>query len=595
MIVSSRGVRIVDALATAIARYRAGMPDTRPPNDGPPRRGRARRTRSRRVRIAALAIATTMLGTTCGGLGRETAGFTTPPEPEPGVLEDAACNLPRAQLERIVRGTHPERSGQIVFVPDEPNFVGTNFPHSGPWDYLQEVPLFWYGPGVIPARGSISDPVTLADVAPTQAGLLGVPFPAPHGVALPGIPPLATPPPLVVTMVWDAAGKNVLATHPNAWPVLRSLVEDGAWFDDATVGSSPSVTPASHATIGTGAFPSRTGQTDIDLRVGRQLVRAGELGPELLMEPTLGDVYDAAMGSDPLVGMLGTVNWHLNMASHGAYLEGGDRDLAVLRMDSGEEREGREGQEWNLRGPSKPFFRFPRYVNDLPPLSSYTDELDRSDGRRDGLWLGNSIEELEGGWGTPARIPYQGRMVEEVIAREGFGDDDVSDLLFVNFKAIDHVSHVWSTNSREMRDTIRVQDRELGRFVRFLDDEVGEGRWVLVLTADHGAQFDPSVSGAFQVPLRELTRDLRSAFPSSTGRSVFRAVRTSQVFVDEDAMLAAGYTLEQIAGFLLDYTKAQGAGDPSEVPAAEREDRVISAALPIDLLPELPCLTEPQG
>jgi arylsulfatase A-like enzyme len=510
-------------------------------------------------------------------------------------IQDSVCSLPPAQLLRIVHGTHPERSGQIAFVPDEPNFVGTNFPHSGPWDYLQEVPLFWYGPGVIPGRGVLGQPVTLADVAPTQARLLDVAFDAPDGTALPSIPVPATPPALIVTLVWDAAGRNVLSAFPHSWPVLRSLVLDGVWYENATVASSPSVTPASHATIGTGAFPSRTGQTDVDLRIGSQLVRAGERGPELLLEPTFGDEYDAAMGNAPLVGMLGTVNWHLNMASHGSYWEGGDRDLAVLRVAPAGNREGEEGGEWNLLGPSRPFFRFPKYVNDLPLLSSYVDEVDRRDGDRDGRWLDNSIRELEHGWATPARIPYQGRMVEEVIEQEGFGDDEVPDLLFVNFKAIDHVSHIWSANSPEMRDTLRWQDEELGRFLRFLDREVGQGRWAIVITADHGAQFDPAVSGAFQVTLRELERDLVQAFPSSTNRRVFQAVRTSQLFINEAAMQASGYTFEQISEFLLAYTKEQGATDPSTVPPNERADRVFSAAFPIDLLPDLPCLPPDVG
>jgi hypothetical protein len=356
------------------------------------------------------------------------------------------------------------------------------------------------------------------------------------------------------------------------------------------VGSSPSVTPASHATIGTGAYPSRTGQTDIDLRMGTELVRAGEEGPSLLMEPTLGDLYDRAADNEPIVGMLGTVSWHLNMASHGSYWDGGDRDLAVLRVATGEEREGQEGGEWNLEGPPHQYFRFPRYVNNLPPLSSYTDNVDRADGKRDGKWLDNRIGQYEGGWGTPARIPYQGRMVEEVIEREGFGDDDVPDLLFVNFKAIDHVSHTWSLNSPEMRDTLTWQDQELGHFVKFLDREVGEGRWALTLTADHGVQYDPKVSGAFQVSPRELQRDLVAAFPSSGRRPVFQAVRTSQVFVNEAAMEASGYTFEQIALFLHAYTKEQGAPDPAAVPPAERDDRVFSAAFPIDMMPGLECL-----
>ena len=513
-------------------------------------------------------------------------------EPVSAVIERAACAMPHEHLVRVWRGTDPSRSGQIAIVPEEPNFVGTNFPHSGPWAYLQDVPLFWYGPGLIPAVGRVERSVTIADIAPTQAALLDFEFEAPDGAPLEEIPAPDAPPALIVTLVWDAAGMALLETFPNDWPVLASLIDDGVWYENASVGSSPSITPATHATIGTGAFPVRTGQTDAEFRVGPELVRAGALGPLLMMRPTLADLYDRAMRNEPLVGALASVTWHLNMASHGALWGGGDRDVAVLRQPVEAGNEGAEGTIWTLQGKNVPFFSFPNYVNDLPPLSSYVDDVDRADGALDGNWLTNSIEQHEQGWATPARIPYQGDMVMEVVAREGFGADDVPDLLFVNFKAIDHVSHIWSANSPEMRETLRAQDEDLGRFVRFLDETVGDGRWVLVLTADHGAQFDPRVSGAFQVTPGQLEQDLEQAFPSATGRSVFQAVRTSQIYVDEPAMRASGYGFEDIARFVLEYTKGQGAPDPSVVPETERDDRVFASAFPIEVLPNLECLPE---
>jgi hypothetical protein len=558
------------------------------------------------VRKSTLAVAIALLAVSCtpGDEGGPAVGTTrgasptevpTPVEPAPRAIERAACAMPHEELVRIWRGTDPQRSGQIAIVPQEPNFVGTNFPHSGPWDYLQDVPLLWYGPGIIPGLGVVDRPVTIADIPPTQASLLGFEFDAPDGQALPEIPVPETPPALIVTLVWDAAGRNVLDTFPDDWPVLRSLVDDGVWFEDASVGSSPSITPATHATIGTGAFPMRTGQTDAEFRIGPDLVRAGALGPVLMMQPTLGDLYDRAMDNQPLVGALASVTWHLNMASHGALWGGGDRDVAVLRVPVRATNEGAEGTTWNLQGKNVPFYDFPKYVNDLPPLSAYTEEVDREDGALDGKWRDNSIEQYEMGWATPARIPYQGRMVEAVIAQEGFGADDVPDLLFVNFKAIDHVSHIWSVNSPEMADTLRSQDEDLGRFIGFLDETVGEGRWVLVLTADHGAQFDPEVSEAFQVTPGQLEQDLEAAFPSATGESVFQAVRTSQIYVNEPAMRASGYAFEDIARFILDYTKEQGAPDPSIVPADQLDDRVFAAAFPIEVLPRLRCLPEARG
>ena len=556
-----------------------------------------------RVAVTALALALVAAACTSSGADPVPSQGTTGPgatgatgeprDPVPGALQKAACAMPHEELVRVWRGTHPERSGQILLVPQEPNFLGSNFPHSGPWDYLQDVPLLWYGPGIVPALGEVGRHATIADIAPTQAELLGFDFPKVEGRALPEIETPVTPPKLIVTLVWDAGGISVLEEYPDDWPELKALIPDGIWYADADVGSSPSITPATHATIGTGQFPIRTGQTDAEFFLGDELVRAGALGPVLMMEPTLGDLYDRAMDNAPLVGNLSSVTWHLNMTSHGALWGGGDKDIAVLRVPAEADNEGAEGTIWNLQGKNQPFFTFPEYVNDLPPLSAYTEEVDREDGALDGKWRDNSIEQYEEGWATPARIPYQERMVEEVIAREGFGADDVPDLLFINYKAIDHVSHIWSANSPEMQDTLRAQDEGLGRFVDFLDTQVGEGNYVLVLTADHGAQFDPEVSGAFQVTPGQLEQDLVAAFPSATETSVFEAVRTSQVYLDEDAMRTSGYTVDEIAQWLIAYTKAQGApGGPADVPEAERAERFFSAVIPKAMLTELRCLPE---
>ena len=53
-----------------------------------------------------------------------------------------------------------------------------NASHSGPYDFLQEVPLIFYGPGFIRNTGDleVDREVTLADVAPTFARLMGFEF-----------------------------------------------------------------------------------------------------------------------------------------------------------------------------------------------------------------------------------------------------------------------------------------------------------------------------------------------------------------------------------------------------------------------------------
>ncbi len=507
----------------------------------------------------------------------------------------AACALPHDQLVRIWRGTMPGRTGEILIVPREPNFVGSSLPHSGPWDYLQRVPMFWYGPGYIRPVGKVDRPVTMADVAPTQAELLGFGFQAPDGTpmveALVPASQRPEPPRLIVTVVWDAGGRDVLDAWWNDLPNVRALIPRGAWYENATVGSSPSITPAIHSTLGTGAYPMRTGQVDAEFRIGDSFVRSGAYGPELLVEPTLADLYDRAMDNEPLMGLVATVTWHLNMMGHGSLWGGGDQDIAVLRTTTSDE--GAEGNEWNIQNKNAPYFSLPPYVNDFPPLSSYFHVADAADGVTDGKWRGHDIAGERNGFDTPARLPYQTRLIEEIITREGFGRDDVPDMFFTNYKLIDEVGHGYSLNSPEMADAVRAQDVVTRRLVKFLNHEVGKGKWVLFITADHGHQFDPAVSGAFQVTPPELLADLQVAFDGDGDNvDAIQLVRNTQIFVNTAELARNGFTLEDVSRFILSYTNGQVANPLLPIPESERGDTVFAAALPTSMLPNLPCLPE---
>jgi hypothetical protein len=138
-----------------------------------------------------------------------------------------ACRLPADQLLRIREGYRPGRSGDVQFVPRHPSYFGEHS-HSGPWAYLQRVPLMFVGPPHVPQGVTVRRPVRSADVAPTLARSLRFDLGGVYGRPLPeAIGRAAEPPRIVVTVVWDAAGMNVLREHPTAWQVLRSLRSRG--------------------------------------------------------------------------------------------------------------------------------------------------------------------------------------------------------------------------------------------------------------------------------------------------------------------------------------------------------------------------------
>ena len=516
-------------------------------------------------------------------------------------LRAKACRVPLELLVRAAHGHRADRSGDIDILPAEPDFVGHGgLPHSGPWDYVGKVPMLWYGPGYIRAQGSVPRTVTLADIAPTQGALVRYPFAAPDGEVMhEALVPEAEcpdePPRLVVVVVWDGAGRNVLSTWPNAWPELTKLIDGGTWYEHAEVGSSPPSTAQIHATIGTGAFSKHHGLVAHQFRIGNRLATPWEAGPAYLMLPTFADLYDRANGNRPLVGTLATVAIQLGMMGHGSFWGGGDQDIAVLRELEGAATLGAEGLSWNLTKPVQPYYRVPSYVNDLPPITEYYDEVDLLDGRADGMWheLHLSEANVEEALRTPARIPWQTRLVQEVIDREGFGADDTPDLLFVNYKLIDEVGHQDSMNSVQMRDSVRSQDADLPELVDMLNDQVGEGRWVMALTADHGHTPDPTVTDATVIsPI--LVADAIQARFDHDGDDV-RIVEFTQpthVFIDRDELREQGATLEEVAAYLLTLTKGQLQSPDFPAPLGVEDEPAFLAAYPSAMLEDLPCVQD---
>jgi hypothetical protein len=450
--------------------------------------------------------------------------------------------------------------------------IGPGYPHAGVADHLQDVPLLLSGPGLIEPGVRVGRPVTVADVAPTIAALIGFDLPDVDGAALrEALVDGTSRARLVVTLVWDGAGRGVLDEWPGAWPNLRRLIERGTWYERASVGSSPSTSAPVHATIGTGIFPRRHGLIGNALRIDGRIVDPWEEGPDYLRSASLADLYDRADGNVPLIGLIGSAQVQLGLLGHGAGWGGGDRDIAVLKR-----RRGYEHPDgfWGVTSTSRDEFATPRYVNDLPFITAYHREADLLDGRADGAWLGEAIDLLRNGFDTPARIPFETRLVDEVVRREGFGRDEVPDLLYLNYKLVDYVGHRWSLHSQQMRHAIRAQDRALADVVRLLDREVGRGRWALILTADHGSQPDPARVGGRRIDIGAIESRIRTRFDDADARPLVDQVQTSQVFLDLGELAENGHGLRDVAADLM------------------RAEPGLAAAFPSDLLPRLACLPE---
>ncbi len=517
--------------------------------------------------------------------GRAVPTYGPPPavtEVASGWLE-AACDLPIEYLRRIRLGVYKDRSPEVLFVPREPNFFGgfTSTTHSGPWSYVQDVPLMFYGPGQIAARGEISveHDATLADVAPTLAEIIDTPFADDRpGIIIPDVidPARTAAPKLIVTIVWDGGGWNVLNTWPEAWPNLARMMRKGTAVADVIAGSSPTVTPAIHTTIGTGAFPKQHGIIDIPVRDGDIVAGAyDEITPKYLEVDTLADTYDQATGNEAKVAMFAYKSWHLGMIGHGSYLEGGDKDIAVIS----------ERTQGELK--TNPlYYSMPEYLNSLEGFDEDVRKVDLDDGKLDNKWMGHEVlDDPNALRHTPVWALFQTRILKSIIENEGFGEDDITDLFFINYKQIDDVGHDWNMLNPEMRDILEYSDAELPKIERFLDKTVGKGQWAIAFTADHGQSPDPIASYAWPIRIQLLQKDVAEHF-GVTGDELFQDERPVGFWLEPTSPVTA----EEISDYLIGYRLEENL-HPGEVPPdiySERMDEpVFAAAFPSDRMGEV--------
>jgi predicted AlkP superfamily pyrophosphatase or phosphodiesterase len=487
-------------------------------------------------------------------------------------------------MQHIFNGHVEGRSGDIYLVPKPYSFMlgqwdlrtlGTNQPtlsttHSNPWDYLTRVPIVFYGPGYVPADETVERPVDISGLAPTYRNLMamtgfnpdGKPFDEiVHEAADVGPDTRYRAPKVIFTLIIDGGGWNALQMHPDSTPNLQALRKEGTTYANATIGSAPSITGALHSTFGTGDYPRDHGIPGNQMRDPEGEVVDTWLDsedPRYLKVPTVSDLWDRDNGNKPVVAAVAYEGWHLGMLGHGSFLEGGDKDIAVV-WDV-------EDESWST---NPDYYTLPDYLQttDLPRLESYEQGLDPRDGLTDGTWFGHTVDYLQDPLkrpGTPAFVRFTGDATAAVFKKEPFGKDGVTDLMWVELKSPDYAGHAWNVTRPEQADVLRETDAQIGRFKRLLDKKVGPGNYVLAISADHGQQPLPDLFGGWRINNVELQKDIDRRF----GDGLVLKVTPVDIYFNLDKVRDDDVSLDDIARFIGSYTLADNI--PDGIPGADR-------------------------
>ena len=78
-------------------------------------------------------------------------------------------------------------------------------------------------------------------------------------------------------------------------------------------------------------------------------------------------------------------------------------------------------------------------------------------------------------------------MAIAALRNEKLGKGNATDMLCVSYSQTDVIGHKYSTRGKNTDDAYLQLDRDLGRLLKALDEQVGRDNYLLFLTADHGA------------------------------------------------------------------------------------------------------------
>lgn len=550
-------------------------------------------------RLVALAVAAVVIaGAVAGALalkGSDGTPLDGESPPARSAFMEAACNIPPKWATRVARGyvQGGPRNADLIIIPAPPyGYVGgfESTSHSGPYEFLQRVPLIFHGPGFIQSQGGveIGDEVTLADLAPTYAEMMNYDFPTREAKPLSEVLTESDDTPnLIVTVVIDGGGWNVLNEWPRAWPFMKELTQTSTSVTNATVGSSPSVTPSIHTNLSTSAFPDQHGVTGIVVRknngtfVGgftKDLDYAGsKTDPSVALKvTTLADEWDKDMDNAPQIATVSFGNFTAGMIGHGSELKGGDQDIAAFEEESAWATDPR-------------YYSLPEYLNtEVPGPEAFKEETDLLDGQSDDLWRGHEIAPLDA---TPAFAKFENEAIKAIISREGMGADELTDLFYINYKAPDMAGHQWNMIAPEQKDVLKSVDDALRDLVSFLDTQVGSDEYVLAITADHGQT--PLEAGGWAVDKDEILNDVSEEFDqTSNGVGLLERTSPTVMFVNSAELKANNVTPEELANFLTDYTIEENVGPRDDNTLAKEfvdraKDPVFSAVYPGGSIPEV--------
>jgi predicted AlkP superfamily pyrophosphatase or phosphodiesterase len=371
---------------------------------------------------------------------------------------------------------------------------------------------------------------------------------------------------------------------------FRYLMEKGTWYIDARYRHANTETAVGHATLATGADPSRHGIVAndwIDQKtgafvyntederhhiIGREPKAHEGVSPRNLAASTFGDELVVHSGGRSRV-------FSVSVKDRGAILPGGHAGKAfwfskssgefvtstyyyddypqwVKQWNAAKPADAFKGKSWELLNDRATYVHGRMddrpYEADLKPLGRIFPHPLGGDTKYFYLLL--TLTPV----GDMLTLDFAKALVEN--EKLGQNDTGVPDYLQISFSSTDYIGHLFGPSSLETEDNILRLDRTLAELFQFIDEKVGLDKTLIVLSADHGAPEAPEYmaaqglsTGRFAFDWFKTEGPLTEALQKKFGRDDLIAGHSHPyLYLNLEAIASAGLDLAEVERFVAD-------------------------------------------
>ena len=373
---------------------------------------------------------------------------------------------------------------------------------------------------------------------------------------------------------------------------FRTFLDGGVHFANAHYEHANTETAPGHATVATGANPSRHGivandwidagtgvfvyntEDDRHQILGQEKKPHQGVSPRNLQSTTIGDELVIASGRRSRV-------FSVSPKDRGAILPGGHTGKAFWY----DKRSGH-------------FVTSTYYYDSYPDWVKTWNEANPTDRYRNGSWdlvtdratyiardlddrpyecdfmglgrtfphpLGDGSSKLFNA--TVGLTPMADELTLEfaklTLENEKLGQGEATDYLQVSFSSPDYSGHFFGAASLEYEDAVLRIDRLLAELFAFVEETVGLDRTVIALCADHGGPEAPEYlqsmgydAGRFPLDLFKLNNPFARALADKFGRGdLIEGHSHPYLYLDTQAIAETGHSVEEVERFLADELK----------------------------------------